>query len=298
VTETLPDGWDQTSVSCIGANQSVENPAAITLEPGETVTCTFENKERSKLARFHVTKDFVPDNSMEVEVFISCTTGLPLQSSQVITEDSGGVTFIVKSFIPGELDCEVTEVPVPSGHVDTYLASIVDGEAGSIGNVDGCQFNEVVGGDFKCEITNTAEPATFTVYKDWVIENAGGDFIDLLVDVTISCESEIFENDAVEIDPDLWTLSGEIGDGGSLKATVDTTAGPAYCSAIEKVAQSSGVESVDDCDWRYIPAGGSDYCTFTNTVFFEGIPTLSQYGLMVLALLMLGVGAVGFRRFV
>ena len=40
-----------------------------------------------------------------------------------------------------------------------------------------------------------------------------------------------------------------------------------------------------------------DSCTFTNTVFFEGIPTLSQYGLALMALLMLGVGMVGFRRF-
>jgi hypothetical protein len=33
-------------------------------------------------------------------------------------------------------------------------------------------------------------------------------------------------------------------------------------------------------------------------VFFEGIPTLSQYGMAIMALLMLGVGFVGFRRFV
>ena len=43
---------------------------------------------------------------------------------------------------------------------------------------------------------------------------------------------------------------------------------------------------------------GGDYsCTFTNTVFFEGIPTLNQYGMALLALLMLGMGMVGFRRF-
>jgi len=33
-------------------------------------------------------------------------------------------------------------------------------------------------------------------------------------------------------------------------------------------------------------------------VFFEGIPTLNHYGMAILALLMLGVGFVGFRRFV
>ncbi len=35
----------------------------------------------------------------------------------------------------------------------------------------------------------------------------------------------------------------------------------------------------------------------TNTRIYEGIPTLSQYGLALMALLMLGVGLVGFRRF-
>ncbi|MCH8058292.1 MAG: IPTL-CTERM sorting domain-containing protein [Proteobacteria bacterium] len=44
--------------------------------------------------------------------------------------------------------------------------------------------------------------------------------------------------------------------------------------------------------------GDSEECTIINTAFFEGIPTLNQYGLAIMALLMLGVGFVGFRRFV
>jgi len=44
--------------------------------------------------------------------------------------------------------------------------------------------------------------------------------------------------------------------------------------------------------------GDEEDCDFTNTVFFEGIPTLSQYGMAIMALLMLSVGFVGFRRFV
>jgi hypothetical protein len=43
--------------------------------------------------------------------------------------------------------------------------------------------------------------------------------------------------------------------------------------------------------------GQGAVCKFTNTVFFEGIPTLNRYSLALLALLMLGIGAVGFRRF-
>jgi len=62
----------------------------------------------------------------------------------------------------------------------------------------------------------------------------------------------------------------------------------------------SGVEGTasDACGDADLDAGDSATCTFTNTVFFEGIPTLGQYGLAVLALLMLGAGFIGFRRFV
>jgi hypothetical protein len=57
------------------------------------------------------------------------------------------------------------------------------------------------------------------------------------------------------------------------------------------------VEVDNDCQNLTVSAGNGDSCTITNTVFFEGIPTLSQYGLAILALLMLGIGLVGFRRF-
>ena len=53
-----------------------------------------------------------------------------------------------------------------------------------------------------------------------------------------------------------------------------------------------------DCDGFLVTAGSEFECEIVNTVFFEGIPTLSQYGMAILALLMLGVGLVGFRRFV
>lgn len=60
----------------------------------------------------------------------------------------------------------------------------------------------------------------------------------------------------------------------------------------------SGVESVSGtgCSGASLPAGGSASCTITNTVFFEGIPTLSRWALGILAVLMLGTGLVAFRR--
>jgi hypothetical protein len=58
-----------------------------------------------------------------------------------------------------------------------------------------------------------------------------------------------------------------------------------------------GETPTDPSTWLEVTSGGSAECTVTNTVFFEGIPTLSQWGMAIMALLMLGVGMVGFRRF-
>jgi hypothetical protein len=54
-------------------------------------------------------------------------------------------------------------------------------------------------------------------------------------------------------------------------------------------------------DFEDLPRPGSEevsICEIQATAFFEGIPTLSQYGMAIMALLMLGVGFFGFRRFV
>ena len=64
-------------------------------------------------------------------------------------------------------------------------------------------------------------------------------------------------------------------------------------NTFDSYVESSGCENV-----MYMPGNHDGACTMTNTVFLQGIPTLSQYGMAIMALLMLGVGFVGFRRFV
>ncbi len=257
------------------------------------------------IASFHVVKDFVPDNAMEVEVFISCNDGLPLNNSQVITEDSGGVTFIVELFTPGNLDCEITEAPVPVGYEDSYAATNIHGAIGSMGNVDGCQFNEVVGGDFSCVITNTAQDATYEVSKVWDIISEGGDLIPQVFNLTISCNrgitasasgSDFRSRPRHSKDVRAVTWQGLEGDA-TVWVDVDSTNGPANCSARERTF-SDAVETDNPCrSPQSLTMGQTTSCTITNTVFYEGIPALNRYGLVIMALLMLGLGMVGFRRF-
>ena len=236
-------------------------------------------------ARFKVTKTFSDGNDAEVDVTLTCNTGLPLEQTFTIAGgDPEGVTFVVTEIPESGADCVVTESGAPAG----YTTKLNGG--------DGCAWEDVTLGTRNCEITNEADPATYTVYKDFTVFREGGDVVLGEAFVTIKCDSAIAGED--QADDDYWYKTGSLSDGETLVATVDTTEGPATCSATESIIESGVEQSAVGCGATVLPAGGSHTCTFTNTVFFEGIPTLSQYGLAVLVLLTLGVGFVGLRRFV
>jgi hypothetical protein len=231
------------------------------------------------------TKVFSDGSTAEVDVTLLCNTGLPLDQTFTIEGgDPEGVTFVVVDFVDGTMSCEVTETGSPAG----YTVVMNGGE--------GCAWEGIeLGQSEECVIENTADDATYTVMKTWEVFNEGGDVVIQEANVTIMCDSEI---DGGYEDDGYWFLSDSLGDGESLVASVDVTEGAAECSASETILQS-GVESTSvNCGGSVLTAGGSATCYFTNTVFFEGIPTLSQYGLAIMALLMLGVGYVGFRRFI
>src|SRR6185503_11644629 len=49
VSETVPAGWDLTSSSCVSSTAATETAAALELDPGETITCTFTNTKRGHI---------------------------------------------------------------------------------------------------------------------------------------------------------------------------------------------------------------------------------------------------------
>ena len=279
---------------------------------------------RNANAVFWVTKDFTDNNKQGVDVHLRCDAGTVINPDFTgLTDPAANGTFDRVGFVVYNIPslgayCEVYEDPVPRGYAPTYLADADPGATyesfGELGDPDdeGCFFDGVLGGDFYCDITNTGEPAMFTAYKEWIVNGTGGSEVVEEADITITCDTEIFEQELDEdadenqvegtVIPPLqpggaWRLVGTLGDGEFMTAKVDTTEGSASCFATEQL-NSSGVEAIDDCGKaRKIAPGGSADCKFINTVFFEGIPTLSQHGMILLALLMLGMGAITFRRF-
>lgn len=258
---------------------------------------------------FWVTKDFTDNNEDPVEVHLRCDAGTYTNPDfDMLTDPATDGTFDIVGFVVYNIpstgaNCTIYEDPIPSGYSVTYEADVGDGaeydDYGVLGEDDdeGCFFDAVKGGEFFCDITNEGIPAEFTVNKEWVIYGDGGNEVNEEVFVTITCDRRIL-NGGEKIGRREWVKTGYLGDGDSLTAEVRTRRGEVVCSAVESV-NTSGVESVDDCQKDHvIPPGGKDECTFVNTVFFEGIPTLNQYGVALMALLMLGFGVFAFRRIV
>ncbi len=233
------------------------------------------------MANFHVTKTFDDGNTASVQVTLTCNTGLPLQQSFMIDGgDPVGVTFVVAGFEEGTMDCEATETGSPDGYTVTY---------------DSCSWLGVNSADTNiCVINNTVDDVTFRVNKVWDINIEGSD-IDTSADITVTCNSPITNNGAVE-DNGTWSYTQTTFGTDHVDAAVTPMLPYTTCSATESGIFGSAVDSDNQCSGIVLRAGNGNDCTITNTVFFEGIPTLSQYGMAILALLMLGVGMVGFRR--
>jgi len=251
-----------------------------------------------------------PGNPASVKVTLDCFTGLPITQSQNITA-AQGVTFVVTSFADGELDCSVTEADV-AGYGSSYS----------------CDYENVTDGTEEvCTIANSPDPVEVTVNKDWVIDGSGGDALDPTYRIALLCSSPI---DGGEVCDFASTSTSKFG------SSVQSAKLPIEACYFKELTPYEGVDSADDAsytalvipDWEYgtlcvgaeivydssveqdtldceyegmvfgIGGEGDAECTITNTVFYEGIPTLSQYGMAIMALLMLGVGLLGFRRLV
>jgi hypothetical protein len=281
-TETLPAGYSQESSTC--------TDIAVTV--GTTPSCEFVNVPMR--ATFAVTKIFTDGNLGEIEATISCNTGLPIEQSQEVSPGSP-VEFVVGDFDVGELDCTISE----DGEAG-YIASYYDG---ATTNDTGCEFLDVAGGaELSCEITNTPAPVDVVVTKDWVIEgNASG--VSNEYQLTIYCDTEIVDGNpfcGIEFvqgifpEPDSCITVGGNGPG---EHTVQVIPGyPSSSCWVDETVFDDAIEVDNGCGSLTVSAGVGDACTITNTVFFEGIPTLSEWGRILMILLVLGVGLVTYRR--
>jgi len=267
---------------------------------------------------FGVATEFTDEFPGSIEVTISCNTGIPLTQSTDIT-GMDGVVFVV-SEIP---DVDIVECAITAdgeaGYDSIYSANEVEMLGGCM--YDGSGDLDNINPELNtCFILNHPDEVPVVITKDWVITGAGGDGVDTVSRVLVSSEGDI---DGGEL---CGELEHNLGEGDDYNCRLLTFIGPdpepqivlvtpswngtvvyveelGIDSSVETMIHCMDADSDDDDNGDYYgmvtlyPTEGGA-CTITNTVFFEGIPTLNQYGLAILAVLMLGVGFVGFRRFV
>jgi hypothetical protein len=191
--------------------------------------------------------------------------------------------------------CEVTFNDIPAGYDIGFVQ--VNGVDEDLN--DSCYWgldHAEPGIGMECTAVLVAEDFTLLVEVNW---NDNGEDTTCGT-VVAACENVIdFYGDLVDWEGSAVSCSNDSSD------LIEFTPGaPVFRQAVTvctvgMIGLDSSVES-EGCDNPIVFRVGDapKGCTFTNTVFFEGIPTLSQYGMAIMALLMLGLGFVGFRRFI
>lgn len=151
-TESAVSGWDLQDITCPNAtiSKNVANrTVTITLAPGQTVSCTFENRQRGNII---VTKQTNPDGDpTQFSVTASGTGTVHGTSTQSVT-DNNSVTFVVSH---GTYDVNES---VPAGwSVDESACQdlVISGNTPLVNGVP----------TVSCTITNT-KLATLTILKD------------------------------------------------------------------------------------------------------------------------------------
>jgi hypothetical protein len=270
---------------------------AITGPSGCNATGNGEN------ARFVVQKRFDDGNNVTpVELSLRCNTGLPLEQSVTVTPEEGElgdieVSFVVVDFTDGELSCEVRE-ETPAGYSPDYDCQSATGCTTNAG-AGPCRFENVgTGQENLCLIQNYVEPVEIVVTKEWLYPRDEV-AIDDTAQVDLYCDS-VFDGDGELAGANRMRWSWVFdGNPASRTATVyPDFSGLTDCWTVEQTLESA-VESESSCgDSINIEIGdGLHHCTVTNSIFFESIPTLSQYGALIFAALMLFTGLVAARRF-
>lgn len=304
VTEGALFGWPS-QVMKIDKNTGTASAVKNLLETGfESLAITVprgcQTNGNSEVAQFTVQKQYVDGNDQTpVTLNIRCQTGLPLEQSFTVVPTPGPfgaleVQFTVDSFEDGALDCEIWETE-PANYTPTYECF---SEGACATSATTCGFSDVSGGQENlCVIRNYPDPVSVIVTAEWLYGQAEAPTNDV-VTVDLYCRN-FQDGNGVLIDGEMrWTWPFTNGSPAQTAAVNPRFDGTTECRT-EAHSSSSAVESASTCaDWTAVlPGAGAVACTVTNTVFFEGIPTLSPLGLAVLSLLVLLTGFVATRRF-
>lgn len=156
------------------------------------------------------------------------------------------------------------------------------------------------GSEFECYITNSVSPVNVVVRKLWMDEHPEYQ-IPMFAQAEFQCQGQAELDEGLPLSGGYLWFEGE--DTYESFVVLPHWNGNTECTVTELIEDRS-VESDDsDCEGIAVllghdtdPGAGDYDCTILNTRLYQGIPALGPNGLVLLALLLFGLGAIGIRR--
>ena len=260
VSENAQAGWEQGAATCSDGS----NPTAIQLDPGETVTCTFTSAQDGQLV--------VVKNTLGGDATFAFTSTVSGHSSFNLATASGTATSTFSDVEPGTYTLQ--EQPLTGW--DSVSAQCSNGNKPdavtlSAGQTITCTFTNARKGALVVRVTTDNGDATFNFTSRTLPQTAFNlTTVDHIASIQFDGLSSLNRYDIAQALPTGWRLQAATCDNG------------------------------DTPDAVSIDPGATVICTFTYTLTNQeanGIPTLSQWGLLVLAaLLALGAWSHGTMR--
>jgi hypothetical protein len=212
----------------------------------------------------------------EVEVELHCNFGEP-RSSRIVMEATVPRRLDLKDIPSTGGSCQIRAFP-PVGYSVNYF---VEGESAFRADRNGCHFSGIgSNSDNLCRVVMAQDPVQLTVYKKWIGPSGKEE------DVRISLECEAGEYSGVryinERKPDGWEIRNIPPEG-------------IVCNVSEQARESFRPDIID-CQGLWLLPGKGEECTMLNTKIVKRIEMLNRYGIVVMAILVLGVGLIAVRR--
>lgn len=255
------------------------------------------------VATFVARKRFDDGNNITPVTFnFKCNGATVPNTSKTIIPEANGfgpyeVAFNVGNIPNGTaVDCEIEE-EIPPGYTAEYECQS-DGSCSTNEGAGPCVFQSVSTGQVGyCNVNNLIDPVKLTVTKEWDILDTES-IIEDDAEIVLLC-SNVVDGDGEFTGRRMrWVWDFE-GNPASHVATFSPDFdGETQCWTKERLS-TSAIETESTCSEPIsVPLGDTrPECIVTNTVFYEGIPTLSPLGLALISTLMLLTGLISFRRF-
>ena len=255
-------------------------------------------------ATFEVRKQFTDGNNVTPVTFnFSCSSGTVTNPTRTIYPEETGfgtyqIFFVVDSLPSGSVSCQIEEVPL-AGYTPSYECESDETICSTGEGAGPCLFEGVSNRDQGlCLVSNAINPVEVTVTKEWLLKGPET-IVENTAEIYLNCTNTAGGDGELKNGVMSWDWFFDADSPSEQTAIVyPSFSGDTECWTEEQY-KTSAVESESTCEpaISILPGDSPHTCIVSNSIFYEGIPTLNALGLVLASALLLMTGLVSVRRF-